>query len=288
MKTNIPDVWGPGSIFAFSGLDGENTYESSLAGYLKNDGIGVAFRCKATLELAFDIKKANDIDYMLVASDAVHFKTKNNNKAEAAAFMFLNENTIVGFCSENAVPYISFGASEGIKAEDSAITHSSGNEHAAFIKNAGRFVLCVSHKSQTDAAEKAKEGLAADMDTLLEGKYGFFERLPKTGSENRLAGKTLAKCFSIMKSQVYSPQGEIKCRWTTPDRLPHKKMWLWDSVFHALGNKYISTDLAADAMGALFYFQKDNGFIPHMMAPPPPPGGSFGCDPAAHNSVGRI
>ena len=269
MKTNrnLPDIWGAGSIFAYSGLDGENTFENSLTGYLKSDGIGAVFNCIATVELVFDIKKTKDIGYMLVASDAVHFNTGNDKGDQEACLMFSNENTVVGFYHENAIPYISLSDGKGGKPEDDIIAYSIHNEYIAFIKEEGRFALCVSRKSKTDAAQRAKEGLTADMATLLSKKYEFFESLPKTAADNPIAEKTLAKCFSVMKSQAYTPEKEITCRWTTPDRLPHRKMWLWDSVFHSMGNKYISKELAVDSIAALFSFQRGDGFIPHMMAP---------------------
>ena len=75
---------------------------------------------------------------------------------------------------------------------------------------------------------------------------------------------TLYKSFSVMKSQVYSPEGIFNTMWTTPDRLPHKKIWLWDSVFHSFGNKHISKELAYDSIRAVLTTQEEDGFIPHM------------------------
>ena len=50
---------------------------------------------------------------------------------------------------------------------------------------------------------------------------------------------TLAKALSLMKTQVYTPEGRIQHRFTTPDRWPHHGMWLWDSVFHAIGWRHL-------------------------------------------------
>ena len=267
MKNNKPDIWGAGSIFSFSGLDGENTFENSLVGYLKSDYIGVVFNCTSTIELAFDIKDARKIDFKLVASDAVHFMTEHRQYDKEACFMFLNENTIVGRYHDSAVPYISLGARDVTKTEDGMVVYNSGEEYIAFGKNDSSFALCVNAKSKDDSIHRVREGLAADIDALLESKYDFFEKLPKLNTGNTDMDRTLAKCFSVMKSQIYTPEKEITCRWTTPDRIPHKKMWLWDSVFHSMGNKYISKQLAIDSIDSLFSFQREDGFIPHMMSP---------------------
>jgi glycogen debranching enzyme len=70
-----------------------------------------------------------------------------------------------------------------------------------------------------------------------------------------------------MKSQVYTPEGQIKHRWTTPDRWPHRGMWLWDSVFHAIGWRHIDLDLARELLLAVFDIQADDGFIAHAVTP---------------------
>ena len=43
------------------------------------------------------------------------------------------------------------------------------------------------------------------------------------------------KAISIMRVNSLSKEGLIKERWSTPDRMPHTWMWLWDSCFHSLG-----------------------------------------------------
>ena len=64
-----------------------------------------------------------------------------------------------------------------------------------------------------------------------------------------------------MKSQVYSPEGRIKHRWTTPDRWPHRGMWLWDSAFHAIGFRHVDVEVARDAISAVFDAQREGGFV---------------------------
>ena len=70
-----------------------------------------------------------------------------------------------------------------------------------------------------------------------------------------------------MKSQVYTPEGIFRHLWTTPERYPHKKLWLWDSCYHSFGNCIISEDLAKDSILALLDSQLPDGMIPHMSAP---------------------
>jgi hypothetical protein len=67
-----------------------------------------------------------------------------------------------------------------------------------------------------------------------------------------------------MKTQLYSPEAQFSAIWSTPDRLPHKRMWLWDSVYHALGHRNINGKLAQDLICAIWANQREDGFVPHM------------------------
>jgi hypothetical protein len=70
-----------------------------------------------------------------------------------------------------------------------------------------------------------------------------------------------------MKSQVYAPEGMIRHRWTTPDRWPHRAMWLWDSVFHAIGWRHLDVASAREMISAVLDVQRRDGFVAHMMTP---------------------
>ena len=77
----------------------------------------------------------------------------------------------------------------------------------------------------------------------------------------------LRRALSQLKTQLCSPCGKIPVRWTTPDRWPHRNMWLWDSVFHALALRHVDIDFAEDAIRAVFAGQDESGFIPHFATP---------------------
>ncbi len=70
-----------------------------------------------------------------------------------------------------------------------------------------------------------------------------------------------------MKTQVYTPEGRIRRRFTTPDRWPHRAMWLWDSVFHAIGWRHIHPALAREMIDAVMDIQAEDGFIAHANNP---------------------
>ena len=55
--------------------------------------------------------------------------------------------------------------------------------------------------------------------------------------------------------------------WTTPDRWPHRALWLWDSAFHAVGWRHLDPGLAREMIDAVFDAQQPDGRVPHMSTP---------------------
>jgi neutral trehalase len=111
--------------------------------------------------------------------------------------------------------------------------------------------------------------------TLIGSRYGFnadmihadiekamHDRLAWLRQATAPATPTMAKAFSQMKGMIYSAEGQIKRRFTTPDRWPHRGMWLWDSAFHAIGYRHVDTALAREILSAVFDCQREDGFVP--------------------------
>ena len=109
--------------------------------------------------------------------------------------------------------------------------------------------------------------ITADIPAAVDARCRWMQDLHSPGLKTPTAKKTLIKALSVMKTAVYSPEGRIRHRWTTPDRWPHRQMWLWDSAFHAIGWRHVYPELAQDALLAVFDMQAPDGFIPHMMNP---------------------
>ncbi|MGG1516516.1 trehalase family glycosidase [Paenibacillus oryzisoli] len=266
-----PDIWGQGSLFAFSGLDGMNTYKGSLVGTLCAERLGVVFHTKEKRTLHFKLKGLHDIHYKVVASDLIHAQLYDSS-AEAGTdlyVLFHSQDTVIGKTAACAAPAVYSWDKEG-NVENDGVVYESEGEFTAFYKQTEsgviRFAFAYSSISAQDAANKAKLGLSADFNKAVEDKLSFYNSLPRIRADRGIA-KTLNKCFSVMKTQVYTPEGRFVGRWTTPDRLPHAKLWLWDSVFHALGNRYLSADLAYESIEAVLATIRDDGFIPHMSTP---------------------
>lgn len=257
----IPCKWGQGQLFAFSALDGDSFFNDDFTGTLAGDKIGVIFHtlCRRTLYFA-DLNKFILPEFGCVTSDMIILKTL----AGSLSMMFAERHLVVGEYSDVAGVFVSLGGDgEVIRKDDIEIHSTSDGEYTAILKRNGRFAFAYG-KSEDEVTKLCNKGMEIDLEALKAEKSKPYE--DRTVADSRY-GALYSKCISVMKSQLYSPEGNIKRIWSTPDRLPHRNMWLWDSVYHAIGHRHLDTEIAENLILALFDVQKEDGFIPHMIKP---------------------
>ena len=256
---DISNIWGQGQIFAFSAMDGRVSAEDDFSGILSGDRIGIRFLKNAVRELAIILKDCRDLKYTAVTGDYIRFVLDNEC---AVRIIYYKERIITGDICDKANPFVFVEGDADIYTVGDTVVHNTRDgDFTALLKVGSRFAFAYG-KSEEEAVSSAAEGIVADIDKAEEVKLGYYkENTICAESEYK---KLYTKCLSVMKTQLYSPEGCMKYIWSTPDRLPHKHMWLWDSVFHAIGFRHISSSLAEDLILALFCNQRDDGFIPHM------------------------
>ena len=248
----LPKKWGQGQLFAFSAVDGESFFSSDFTGTLSGDKIGVIFHTKCRRTLFFTDASTS---LNCVASDMILL--------ENASMIFAERHLVTGEINGNANVFVSpDGECEIIRKGDIEIHNTSDGEYTALLKRENRFVFAYGNSSDR-VAELCEKGISLDIEELKIKKSKPY----KNTIDNAEYAPLYAKCISVMKSQLYSPEGKIRRIWSTPDRLPHRNMWLWDSVFHAIGHRHLDTELAENLILALFDVQQEDGFIPHMAKP---------------------
>lgn len=224
------DKWSAGQLLAFSGLDGETSFENGLVARTFAGGFGFDVKLPAETRISFKAPESCVLagDFFLLRSSAGSVKG-----AFADAFNLIVE----GECEIGALP-------DGLEA-----------------KREGKRLIIAS-KGKLDARL-----FKASLDAIIEKRSEWLEARKAPSTMRPESAKAFCKALSQLKTQVYSPEGRIHSRWTTPDRWPHRKMWLWDSAFHAIGLRHIDPLLAKEALEAVFDVQREDGFIPHMASP---------------------
>ena len=256
-----PNIWGHGQLFAFSALDGEAPMGDDFSGILCADKIGIRFFSRVRRELVITGKGRFLPSFETVTGDLITVNTKTGQ----VDILYAAAHLIIGSTTESTVVSVTVEGDCEFLSEDGIRLHDTGDgEVTALLKKGTRFAFAYGH-SREEVKKLAAAGIDLPLDDIKSDRLKLYQQV-SLGEEDPYA-RLYAKCLSVMKSQLYTPEGAIKRIWSTPDRLPHKRMWLWDSVFHAVGHRNWNHALAEDLILAVLDVQEDSGFIPHMAAP---------------------
>lgn len=228
----VREEWHGGQLLAFSGIDGPIDYDNALAARTSFGRPGIEVKLPGTCAVQFPVPKRIE---NRVTGDC--FILNGGGTTIKGAFLDSHHLLIEGRCE--------------VHASGDSITHCSKD---------GRLLL--GSKSAFNANR-----INDDLDAAIKERCAWLEMQPSIPDVSATTRRTLCKMLSIMKTQIYSPQGQIQHYWTTPDRWPHRNMWLWDSVFHAIGWRHLSPEFARDMISAVFDTQRADGFISHAMTP---------------------
>ncbi|MFP4052783.1 MAG: amylo-alpha-1,6-glucosidase [Phycisphaerae bacterium] len=228
---DVLNVYGPGQLVAFSAIDGKTDYDHDLVARTAGEGAGLVVKAPGTCRLHFGTEARET----RLAGDFFHIRTERGETRGAMldAFHLLVE----GPCDV-----------------------SNETEGLAIEQQDGRTLVAA-------AAKLDGQKLTADLDAAIAARREWLDGqiLPTWVEGDSIP--TAVKAMSVMKTQVCSGQGMLKHRWTTPDRWPHKDMWLWDSAFHAIGWRHADPGLAREMISAVLDAQGDDGMVSHRANP---------------------
>lgn len=245
----LPNLFRYGTLFAFSGMDGENAHADDFAGMTMHSPVEIRFDGEVPVTLSVPVK-SDRMDFLL--SDAL--------SSEELLLLFADKTTV---CGKTRLPVRLKSEPEApSQTRDGVFLLTCNGFCYALYREDDRFVFC-REKTADEAVSSAKRKIHLDMDALCEQRLDYYRALPEC--RNQAYEKLYYKCLSVNKVNVYSPQDGFDCRFTTPDRLPHSHMWLWDSMFHAIAMAQYDPSLAKDAIRAVLLCQREDGFLPHMM-----------------------
>lgn len=259
----LPHIWHGGQIFAFSALEGEAKRGDDLVGLLSGDKVGIRFHTAVIRELALVGLTWPAPDFLAVTGDMIILQT---GTGERMHLLYAAAHLVIGNTVGQVYPAVLVEGRGEMRTSGAIELHDTHDGEYTAIGRAedGRFAFAYG-KSAEEAIALVQKGLALSLSQVVEGKLAYYEKHGRPAGARHAA--LHAKCLSVMKTQLYSPEGQFRHIWSTPDRLPHKDLWLWDSVFHALGFRHINGHLAEGLILAVFDAQKEDGFIPHCASP---------------------
>ncbi len=260
-----PDIWGEGLLFAFSGVDGDSNWSHHFVGSLLGDRPGVALHCRPDVIVSFEPRQGEitALRPRYVLGDAFEMDVELSTGVVAQCCLaFSNWQTLVGRCSSELELVTA-------PAWRETIQNACGHLALAREREAGgtRWALALHPTTAHLALELAHKAVRLPVESVLRERRSFVGRQSLGGTTAPTDERTYRKCVSVLKVNALSPEGRIARRWTTPDRWPHRHMWLWDSVFHAFGWQYLNQRWAQELLLALLESQEPDGRIPLSVKP---------------------
>jgi len=254
-----PNIWSQGQLFAFSALDGATAFGDDLPGILCGDKLGIRFFSKVKRELVITLTKADAPEFETVTGDTILLQTAGGE----ICILYADTHLILGSAPEgNRVLVMTEGQYRQETVAGVQLQDTLDGDFTGLLRVGDRFAFAYGH-SPEEVVGLVTAGIRRPLDALKAQRLRLYEDF---SLQNRY-GPLYAKCLSVMKTQLYSPEGQFQHLWSTPDRLPHKRLWLWDSVFHAIGHRHIDPARAEDLILAVLDTQQEDGFIPHMASP---------------------
>lgn len=252
---NMPDKWGEGAIFAYSGMDGPTDSQSGFVATFVESKFDLLIHTSE--KRYFRIKPKNEGVVRIATGDVVSVETQKGD----LLYTYSEWHTLVGMYPNDVK--LSLESAEGklfpiVNGLTTSIDESS-QETLVLMERDGKFSLSYGSTLQ-EAMNRSQVGIEEDVRSIVKQRLYPFKTIPEMSSNEK--SRLLKKCFSVMKVNTLSAEGSIERRWSTPDRLPHKHMWLWDSVFHSFGMNLFDAELSWEFLEAMLVTQNEDGLIP--------------------------
>jgi glycogen debranching enzyme len=151
--------------------------------------------------------------------------------------------------------------------EDVKVSHDATHGDALVLWIEDEHFSLAYGTSVKEAKYRAKAGLTFNFAEVARARLDFYTHLPSLNTAPSATKRLFKKCVSVMKVNTLAPEGVVQQPWSTPDRVPHRDMWLWDSVFHALAMNVLCPSIAFDFLKSVLEMQRDDGMIPHQSSP---------------------
>lgn len=251
-----PNVWSDGQLMGFSGLEGPTPWDTMPSFSTLAEPVGLQLRLPAALSGTMLIEGMDQLQWKVVLGDVAEGRAATGD----VGLVMIDALTLMGQLPPSAA--LTFDG----EVVEPRLRRECDDVRLDMHRRGERFVFRVSHTDQAQASD-FDALLATPWEHAVEARKAFYRGLTLPGGLSVDEQRLYLKAASVLKINVMSP-GEISdCRWTTPDRWPHRVMALWDSVFHALGWMHLDPSVARDAIDAMLQHVQDDGFLTHLISP---------------------
>ena len=244
-------LYSYGQLFAFSGIDGDTAGARDFCATFLDGPVTLRFETEPPATLRIPL--GDDAAFDAIGGD---FLEGRDAQARRLLIAFEGARTVVGLAP---VEPMLDAANAGVTPYRLTVGEKTDGW---FFRLVFDEIVTTPRTSRTPREEVLLPSLSA-VEAAVRARRAWLESQPACPEPG--FDELWAKCLSVEKENTLSPEGAFPCRWTTPDRVPHRDAWLWDSAFHAMAMSGSDPALARDALRAVLLRQREDGFIPHQM-----------------------
>jgi len=257
MKLN--NIWGYGQLFGYSAFDGPNRYNEDNILMLMKEPLTFRFEYQPYYIL-MSFKGFKDVTFEAIMSDFVIAYIDGTK----FLLTFIDNDTLI--IKSKILPTFIGEKDLKISKHNDFDIYEIEN-HYLYVKyeklNDG-YLIVVHHSLSIDNSLDISLN-KYDINALIKDKISYYEKMPKCLDPKYES--LYYKALSVNKVNTHSKEGNIDDFWTTPDRVPHRHMWMWDSAFHAMTIVHYNQEAAKKALFSMLKQTKEDGFMPHFITP---------------------
>ncbi|NLG28939.1 MAG: hypothetical protein GX557_13585 [Chloroflexi bacterium] len=255
---HLPDVWGEGALFAFSGLDGPTDTLSGWVGTYAHEPYGLLFHTPR--RRCLDLTCAGDTQPRVCTGDVLGVDTP----AGALLVAYSAWHTLVGLVPAGARLTLRMEAGPAAEERDGMqVSIDPQGRDAVALARADRRLALAYGRSAAEAACRAREGLASDACAVASQRLAPYRSLPRL-AEPRW-DRLLRKAASVLRVNTLAAEGTVGQAWSTPDRVPHRDCWLWDTVFQSFALNLVAPRTSWETLQSVLAAQLPDGRIAHQI-----------------------
>ena len=257
----LPDIWGGGALFSYSGADGKKLIENSPEARLCSDSFSLKFLTKNKCTVTFDKKDAKDIVFQIVMTDFISAVIKGSDSDCNITIAYSSADTI-SICSDEKINIsVSFEDETNVKKSKKITIYSNSEECFAFTdkfeNETYSAVLCYGKK----AGERAEEEIQKDAKETEKQKLESYLKLPEFRIPNERIEKLYYRCVSVLLGHVNSPEGLIKNSYVGLNADEDKKLSAFHCALCTLGLRHISPELSRETLESILASAAADGMI---------------------------
>lgn len=263
----LPNTWGQGALFSYSGIYGKKVPGDCLEGKLLADRFAIEFETKNRCSLNIYSSDICDIKFETVMSDYIKAELFIGDSRYVVDILFYDQSTVLLHSDYAIEVTASFEKAVSSKKGKNSVVYKSDDEIFALSSKSSDGKITYAFTYTKKACDEVGNAFESDISTIIKNKLLQIEALP----EFRIPGEEIEKLYyracSVMLSSINSSSGIIKSDYITQKCQNKSYMHSFYSAISTLGLRHIAPDIAKSTLESILSSQAGDGMISGKVTP---------------------